>query len=1081
TEDTVLTTSGTLTATDTDAGESAFVAQPGTAGTYGSFAIDASGNWSYQLDNTNGDVQALGDGDTLTETFTVTTAGGDRETVTVTINGTNDAAEITGVQTGTVQEDAIFSTSGILSVTDADQGEASFVPQGSTVGQYGTFTLLSTGIWTYALDNANADVQALGAGENKIENFTVTTVGGDTETVTITINGTNDAPIATSDTFTVAEDTTLTLLPSALLANDTDIDGDALTILGVGSATNGAVQLNEDGTVTFTPDGNFSGVASFDYLVSDGKGGTSVATASIGVVAVADAPVVSAVLGETLESVRNESISIVDGASVINVDNGLISGANVVKGPFSVFELEPGSGGNTLDSDVIVLEGNFNSLVEGGLPLLSIDGGGKDYLYLAGDYSLYDVLLGEYLTGSGYEGTLVELSTGSIISLSNIRGLIFEDGTTVLPEGASSTVSEGGYDVIELTVSALLSDTDGSEALSGITLSGIPDGVTVEGGGAQLLEGGNWYLPNPDGSDMSGLVLTLNVPLSGDTFSVQARAVVTEAANGATAEGTAVSASIERYSELAGSPGEDTLIGTGGNDIMIGDAAGMKLVAGQNYNIAILMDTSSSLSAESVDQARAALKSAFSTLKQSADAPAAGTVNLFLADFDHRVERSISLDLADPDALSRLDTVLDAMSNDGGTNYEDAFKTAANWFQSDVVLANSGQNLTYFITDGEPTYYNQEFNTFRAVDRALSSDVNYTFDASGYVPGQPVYLSTSFGTFEVLDANGTVYAYSEVLLVGWTRTAIGTVEPNGAGSHELAYLAGDGYVTDTTIANADSSFALLGSVSTVETIGIGTYLNEDQLSGYDSDGVVQANVDPSELGNAILAGNVEAAPSGDSLLGAAGDDILFGDRFHVPGSESDGLEGLRQYVAQQTGVSDPDSLDTSALHEYIQSNPDTVDFRETSGANDVLNGGAGDDLLFGQGGDDLLIGGSGNDILTGGTGADIFAWMQGDDGTSDAPAEDHITDFSLTEGDVIDLSDMLDIDSADADLLAQYLHVTSGDDGSSTIEVSPQGASGGATQKIVVDNTDLTSLGGSDAEILRQMVDGGNLKTQMDG
>ncbi|MCM2129924.1 VCBS domain-containing protein, partial [Larsenimonas rhizosphaerae] len=98
-EDTVLTTSGTLSVSDPDAGESTFVAQPNTTGAYGNFAIDEAGNWAYMLDNTNGDVQALGDGNTLTETFTVITAGGDRETVTVTINGTDDAAEITGVQT----------------------------------------------------------------------------------------------------------------------------------------------------------------------------------------------------------------------------------------------------------------------------------------------------------------------------------------------------------------------------------------------------------------------------------------------------------------------------------------------------------------------------------------------------------------------------------------------------------------------------------------------------------------------------------------------------------------------------------------------------------------------------------------------------------------------------------------------------------------------------------------------------------------------------------------------------------------------------------------------------------------------
>ncbi|MCM2132242.1 VCBS domain-containing protein, partial [Larsenimonas rhizosphaerae] len=222
TEDTVLTTSGVLTATDTDAGESAFVAQPGTAGSYGSFAIDASGNWSYQLDNANGDVQALGENDQLTETFTVTTAGGDNETVTVTINGTDDAAEITGVQTGSVTEDTALTTSGTLTATDTDSGQAGFVAQPNTTGAYGTFAIDDSGNWSYSLDNDSAAVQALGNGEQLNETFTVTTAGGDTETVTITVNGTDDAAVITgATTGGVTEDTALTT-GGTLTATDTD-------------------------------------------------------------------------------------------------------------------------------------------------------------------------------------------------------------------------------------------------------------------------------------------------------------------------------------------------------------------------------------------------------------------------------------------------------------------------------------------------------------------------------------------------------------------------------------------------------------------------------------------------------------------------------------------------------------------------------------------------------------------------------------------------------------------------------------------------------------------------------------------
>ena len=87
-----ITTGGTLVISDADAGESAFVAQASTAGAYGSFTLAANGAWSYTASNSSAAIQALGAGDTLTETFTVTSVDGSTSTVVVTINGSNDAA-----------------------------------------------------------------------------------------------------------------------------------------------------------------------------------------------------------------------------------------------------------------------------------------------------------------------------------------------------------------------------------------------------------------------------------------------------------------------------------------------------------------------------------------------------------------------------------------------------------------------------------------------------------------------------------------------------------------------------------------------------------------------------------------------------------------------------------------------------------------------------------------------------------------------------------------------------------------------------------------------------------------------------
>ncbi len=108
----------------------------------------------------------------------------------------------------------------------------------------------------------------------------------------------NDAPVAVNDSFTVAEDTPVTI---DVRANDSDVDGDTLTVTQVNGAaittttpvtvTGGVVSLGADGKLTFTPTANYNGSPTFTYTVSDGHGGTATATVNGTVTPVNDAPV----------------------------------------------------------------------------------------------------------------------------------------------------------------------------------------------------------------------------------------------------------------------------------------------------------------------------------------------------------------------------------------------------------------------------------------------------------------------------------------------------------------------------------------------------------------------------------------------------------------------------------------------------------------------------------------------------------------------------------------------------------------------------------------------------------------------
>ncbi|MGU5761825.1 retention module-containing protein, partial [Aeromonas hydrophila] len=93
-EDVTLTTGGKLVATDIDNGEAVFQPQTQVKGAHGTFTIDTDGNWTYQLDNNDPQVQALKEGESLpSETFVVKSADGSAQhTVTVAITGTNDIA-----------------------------------------------------------------------------------------------------------------------------------------------------------------------------------------------------------------------------------------------------------------------------------------------------------------------------------------------------------------------------------------------------------------------------------------------------------------------------------------------------------------------------------------------------------------------------------------------------------------------------------------------------------------------------------------------------------------------------------------------------------------------------------------------------------------------------------------------------------------------------------------------------------------------------------------------------------------------------------------------------------------------------
>src|SRR5207253_2175737 len=130
--------------------------------------------------------------------------------IDVTITGTNDIANITGTATGDVKEDLTLTTSGSLSVSYVDAGQAHFAIPSVLAGQYGDFTFDAAGNWTYTLRNADSNVTRRSSDLVVHDKLSVQSVDGTaSQMIDVTITGTNDiANITGTATGDVKEDLT---------------------------------------------------------------------------------------------------------------------------------------------------------------------------------------------------------------------------------------------------------------------------------------------------------------------------------------------------------------------------------------------------------------------------------------------------------------------------------------------------------------------------------------------------------------------------------------------------------------------------------------------------------------------------------------------------------------------------------------------------------------------------------------------------------------------------------------------------------------------------------------------------------
>ncbi len=215
--------------------------------------------------------------DTITYTISDGNGGTSTATVTVTVAPRNDPPVAVDDATSTNEDTPV--TIPLLSNDSDLDGDPLTVTTATSPD--GTVVINANGTVTFTPNPNFNGVATI--------NYTISDGNGGTDTAiaTVIVRPVNDAPVAVGDTATTREDTPVTINP---LGNDTDVDGDPLTVTSAVSP-NGQVVVNPDGTITFTPDPNFSGTTTVTYTISDGNGGTSTATVTLTVTEVNDPPV----------------------------------------------------------------------------------------------------------------------------------------------------------------------------------------------------------------------------------------------------------------------------------------------------------------------------------------------------------------------------------------------------------------------------------------------------------------------------------------------------------------------------------------------------------------------------------------------------------------------------------------------------------------------------------------------------------------------------------------------------------------------------------------------------------------------
>ena len=750
-------------------------------------------------------------------------------------------------------------------------------------------------------------------GEGFEGTLSVSATDGDRDTVVkdIVITVSNDAPVATDDSFTIYKEVEETSTVSA--SASATLPGSMITV-------GGSSELDET-DVQWAEGNNHGGHTAIQVYAGR-----------------------NALFGEVFTDLGDNKLTMEQLAGAANIyvyDGG---------------DLQKAVEYAAHNSLLLYIKGDLKTSDLAGEPLscvtivtgdLTVDSNAsiKSFLYVAGDATIGNRGAGDIkLTVSGglaIEGNL-EVSSGRYETVSvevEHTEDVFTPSNVIISEEVESTDQPEA----QLTISfkeLLTNDSDDDSTAP------VNDGMEI----SSITINGTVYTTNADCSDIRySETTTISIDWEKETITVTN--------TGENSESIGFDYTVQDFhgatdtASVTVNVSANTGAGSMGDDLIQG--ATNTFSTGSNYNIAIALDTSSSISNSDIDTAQEAISNMLKGMRdQLATAGDNHQVNVMYIDFDTVVRSSTEITITKNTTDDDIELFIEknSFTTGGGTNYDAAFYAMSQWFNE--VSNENTINKSYFITDGNPSFSYQD-----TVSWGKGSNYHEVTIPKGATDGTVVY-----------DQNGNKYTL-ELTNDGWLKIK------GVSGSTLQCVLKGNGQGGDIYFEDNEESYnALKEHCESIHVIGINkndSSLNSEELNRYDSDGAAQIISSPDELEQALDVEN-HNAPKADTIFSSAGDDVVFGDaaRMYLHGKEVT----LATYVAAMLGTVPSTKEVLDYVHEHAEEiNANLVVNMDDKNPDqpDALLGGTGNDVLFGQGGDDLLIG-DGSDAASGSGGQDTL-------------------------------------------------------------------------------------------------------------